>query len=37
MEKVERLVADNPQEMIWLRFKRLKSINICESLIKEKI
>jgi hypothetical protein len=36
MKRIERLVAENPQELIWLRFNRLKSVKMCESLIKEK-
>lgn len=36
MRKIERIVAESPQEIIWLRFNRLKSLKMCESLIKEK-
>ena len=36
VEKIERLVAESPQEMVWLRFNRLKSIKMCETLINEK-
>lgn len=36
LRKSERIVAENPQEMIWLRFNRLKSLKMCESLMREK-
>ncbi|MGF9741438.1 hypothetical protein ABEX38_29150 [Priestia megaterium] len=35
-KKVERLVTENPQETIWLRFNRLKSVKMCELLIEGK-
>ena len=37
MRGKERIVADAPDELIWIRLARLRSSKLCESLLREKI
>lgn len=36
MDRVEHLVADDHNELVWLRFKRLTNSKLCEHLLSEK-
>jgi len=36
MSRVENLVADDHNELVWLRFKRLTNARLCEQLLRDK-